>query len=44
MTLTLNDAEVRQSLDMAGSIQAMEDLCKEEADGQTLSATASISA
>jgi len=38
MTLTLNDAEVRQSLDMAGAIQAMEDLCKEEADGQTLSA------
>jgi alanine dehydrogenase len=38
MTLVLDEAQVRQALDMHGAIEAMEALCREEAAGQTLSA------
>jgi alanine dehydrogenase len=38
VTLILQGADVRRTLDITGAIQAMEDLCKEEADNQTLSA------
>jgi ornithine cyclodeaminase/alanine dehydrogenase-like protein (mu-crystallin family) len=38
MTLVLDEAEVRQALDMQGAIEAMEALCREEAADETLSA------
>jgi alanine dehydrogenase len=38
MTLVLDEAQVRQALDMNGAIEAMEALCREEAAGETLSA------
>jgi hypothetical protein len=37
MPLALGADEVRQALDIAGAIEAMEELCRDEAAGQTLS-------
>jgi alanine dehydrogenase len=38
MTLILDEAQVRQAIDMHAAIEAMEALCREEAAGQTVSA------
>jgi alanine dehydrogenase len=38
MTLVLDEAQVRQAIDMHAAIEAMEALCREEAAGHTLSA------
>jgi alanine dehydrogenase len=37
MALALGAEEVREALDIAGAIEAMEELCRDEAAGQTLS-------